>query len=127
MTAMGQNPDQSTDVAPIHLRYKNGSLGVINYFANGSKSYSKERLEVYFTGKNLIMDNFRRLDGFNTRGFSGMKSGQDKGHASMFGLLSKVNKEGGAFPIEWQSIKNTHLACFAALESLQSGVPVIIG
>jgi predicted dehydrogenase/threonine dehydrogenase-like Zn-dependent dehydrogenase len=126
MTAMGQNPDQSTDVASIHLRYKNGSLGVINYFANGSKSYSKERVEVYFTGKNLIMDNFRRLDGFNTRGFSGMKSGQDKGHTSMFGLLSKINKEGGAFPIEWQSIKNTHLVCFAALESLQTGAPVLI-
>jgi hypothetical protein len=73
------------------------------------------------------MDNFRKLEGFNTSGFSSMKSGQDKGHGAMFGLISKINKEGGAFPIEWQSIKNTHLACFAALESLQSGAPVIIG
>jgi len=126
MTAMGQNPDQKSDVASIHLRYRNGSLGVINYFANGSKSYSKERVEVYFSGKNLIMDNFRKMEGFNTRGFSGMKSGQDKGHSSMFGLLAKLNREGGSFPIEWQSIKNTHLACFAALESLQKGMAVSV-
>jgi predicted dehydrogenase len=126
MTAMGQNPDQKTDVASIHLRYRNGSLGVINYFANGSKSYSKERVEVYFSGKNLVMDNFRKMEGFNTRGFSGMKSAQDKGHAAMFTLLAKLNREGGRFPIEWQSIKNTHLACFAALESLQKGMPVCV-
>ena len=126
MTAMGQNPDQKTDVASIHLRYKNGSLGVINYFANGSKSYSKERVEVYFSGKNLVMDNFRKMEGFNTRGFSGMKSAQDKGHAAMFALLAKLNRDGGRFPIEWQSIKNTHLACFAALESLQKGMPVCV-
>jgi predicted dehydrogenase/threonine dehydrogenase-like Zn-dependent dehydrogenase len=126
MTAMGQNPGQASDVASIHLRYRNGSLGVINYFANGAKSYSKERVEVYFSGKNLIMDNFRKLEGFNTRGFSGMKSGQDKGHKDMFAMLSKINREGGQFPVDWNCLKNTHMACFGAIESLRSGMPVAI-
>jgi predicted dehydrogenase len=125
MTAMGVHADQKTDVASIHLRYKNGSIGVINYFANGSKAYSKERVEVFFSGKNLILDNFRKLEGFGTRGFSGMKSGQDKGHQAMFGMVSALNKSGGIYPIDWQSIRNTHLACFAALESLKTGAPVM--
>ena len=41
------------------LKYKNGSTGVINYFSNGSKSYPKERIEVYSQERTLIMDNFR--------------------------------------------------------------------
>ena len=105
---------------------KNGSIGVINYFANGSKSYSKERVEVFFSGKNLILDNFRKLEGFGTGGFSGMKSSQDKGHMAMFALASRLNTSGGAFPFEWQSLKNTHLAAFAAIESMMGGAPVMV-
>ena len=126
MTALGQNPDQATDVASIHLHFRNGSIGVVNYFANGSKSYSKERLEVFFSGKNLILDNFRKMEGFGTAGFSGMKSAQDKGHSAMFAMVSEINRRGGKFPIEWQSIKNTHEAVFAAIESMQTGMPVRI-
>jgi predicted dehydrogenase len=126
MTAMGEHPDQATDVASLHLHLRNGSLGVLNYFSNGSKSYSKERVEVYFSGKNLILDNFRKLEGFGTAGFSGMKSAQDKGHTAMFALIAGLNRNGGSFPIDWQSIKNTHLAAFAALQSLQTGIPVSV-
>ena len=38
MNAMGINPQENTDNATILLQYENGSTGVINYFANGSKS-----------------------------------------------------------------------------------------
>jgi hypothetical protein len=53
-----------------------------------------------------------------------MKSSQDKGHAAMFAELARINNSGGVFSIEWQSIKNTHLAVFAAIESLVAGMPV---
>ncbi len=45
-----QQPDkvkQVLDNASIQLKMENGSTGVINYFANGSKAYSKEREEVF--------------------------------------------------------------------------------
>lgn len=121
MTAMGNHPGPNTDNASIHLHYKNGSLGIINYLANGSKAYSKERVEVYFNGKNLILDNFRKLEGFDVSGFSGMKSAQDKGHDNMFKLLVDRSQQGGSALIPWNSIRNTHLACFAALQSLAEG------
>ncbi len=50
MNAMGQNPQANTDNASILLQYENGSTGVINYFANGSKAYSKERMRSIFAG-----------------------------------------------------------------------------
>lgn len=118
MIALGTNPDAQTDNASIHLKYSNGSIGIINYLASGSKAYSKERVEVYFSGKNLILDNFRKLDGYDTGGFSGMKGTQDKGHENMFRSLVELSQTGGRPLIAWESLKNTHLACFAALQSL---------
>ena len=69
MNAMGKNPEENTDNASILLKYENGSNAVINYFANGSKSYSKERVEVYSQERTLIMDNWRTLKGFGFKGF----------------------------------------------------------
>jgi len=124
MTAFGKNPDQKTDTASIHLKYKNGSLGVINYFSNGSKAYSKERVEVYFGGKTLILDNFRKLEGFDTKGFTTLKGSQDKGHEDMFKSIVQLNTKGGEPLFSWNSLRNTHLTCFAALESMKTHRPV---
>ncbi|MAO65721.1 MAG: dehydrogenase [Balneola sp.] len=127
MQAMGTDPKENTDNASIHLKYENGSLGVINYFANGNKSYSKERVEVYYQGNNLIMDNFRRLDGYGFGGgFSSkiLKTKQDKGHHKQFELLTKRWKEGGEPLIPFDEIVNTTKATFAAIESLKEGKPV---
>lgn len=127
MQAMGTDPKENTDNASIHLKYENGSLGVINYFANGNKSYSKERVELYYQGKNLILDNFRRLDGYGFgSGFSSkiLKTKQDKGHHKQFELLTQRWKEGGAPLIPFEEIVNTTKATFAAIESLKQGKPV---
>lgn len=70
MNAMGENPEENTDNASILLRYKDGSNAVINYFANGSKSYSKERVEIYTQEKTLVLDNWRELKGYGCKGFT---------------------------------------------------------
>lgn len=121
MNAMGRNPEENTDNATILLRYENGSNAVINYFANGSKAYSKERLEVYHQERTLVMDNWRKLKGFGFRGFSSSSSGQDKGHASQFGLLVDSVRKGGQGIIPMDEIINTTQASFAAIESLRQG------
>ena len=41
MSGLGKHPETNTDNAIITLKFENGSQGVINYFSNGSKSYSK--------------------------------------------------------------------------------------
>ena len=61
---MGENLQENTDNATIVLKYKNGSIGTINYFSNGSKAYSKERVEIYSQGRTIIIDNFRKLKCF---------------------------------------------------------------
>ena len=121
MNAMGVNPQVNTDNASILLRYENGSTGVINYFANGSKAYSKERVEVYAQEKTIVTDNFRLTEGFGTTGFPKLKTNVDKGHAAQFRLLVERVKNGGAALIPFDEIVNTTLAGLAAIESLQMG------
>ncbi|PID69822.1 MAG: dehydrogenase [Flavobacteriales bacterium] len=120
MNAMGIHPQENTDNASILLRYANGTNAVINYFANGSKAYSKERIEVYSQERTLIMDNWRNL---KTYGFKGgnSKSSQDKGHFNQFKTLIHQQISGDEPIIPFEEIVNTTKASFAAIESLKTG------
>lgn len=119
MNALGVNPQENTDNASILLRYENGSNAVINYFANGSKSYSKERVEVFAQERILILDNWRKLTGYGIKGFSSMSSGMDKGHKNQFALLNDRIINGGEALISFESIVNTTKASFACIQSLK--------
>jgi len=126
MSGLGINPDIRTDNASLILKYKNGSQGIINYFSNGSKAYSKERIEVYSQGRTLILDNFRELQGYGFSRFKKLKGKQDKGHQAQFERLIKAMKKGSEALIDFNSILNTTKASFAAIESLQKGCWVTV-
>ena len=119
MNALGENPEENTDNASILLRYANGSNAVINYFSNGSKSYAKERIEVYSQQKVFVIDNWRKLEGFGVKGFSKMAGTMDKGQKALFALLSDRIKNGGDALIPFGSIINTTQTAFAAIRSLK--------
>ncbi len=68
------------DTVTLQLSFADGSIGTVHYFANGSKAFPKERLEVFAAGRVLQLDNFRKLTGFGWPGFSKMNLWrQDKG------------------------------------------------
>lgn len=119
MNAMGENPEEHTDNASILLRYENGTNAVINYFANGAKSYDKERVEVFSQERVLILENWRKLTGYGVKGFSKMKGNLDKGQKNQFAMLNECIQNGGESLIPIDSIINTTKACFAAIESLK--------
>lgn len=119
MNALGENPQENTDNVSILLKYENGTNAVINYFANGSKSYAKERVEVFSQEKVLVLDNWRRLEGFGVKGFSKMTGIMDKGHKRQFALLNERVQKGGEALIPFESIVNTTRASFACIESLK--------
>ncbi len=120
MNSIGTNPLENTDNATILLKYENGTNAVINYFSNGSKSYYKERVEVFGQEKTLIIDNWRVLTGYGTKGFSKMKTRLDKGHKEQFRLFVESVKTGVPI-IPFEEIVNTTGATFAAIQSLKEG------
>ena len=121
MSGLGIHPEENTDNAIITIRFDNGAQGVINYFSNGSKSYPKERIELYSQGRTLVIDNFRKMSGYGFPRFSSMRCGLDKGHKAQFKSLIESIKSHGEPLIPFEDIENTTKASFAALESLKTG------
>lgn len=90
----------SGDTVSLSLRFADGSLGTVLYLANGSKSFPKERLEVFAAGRVLQLDNFRRLTGFAWPGFSKMNLWrQDKGQHACAAAFVQALRQGGEAPI----------------------------
>lgn len=121
MSSLGNHPKENTDNATLLLKYENGDQGVINYFSNGSKAYSKERVEIFSDGKTIIMDNFRQTKGYGISKFSSLKTKLDKGHKNQFNLFVKSINEGGDVLIPFDEIVNTTKTTFAAIQSLKEG------
>lgn len=93
------------DTLTLNLQFADGSSGTIHYFANGSKSFPKERLEVFASGRVLQLDNYRKLTGFGWPGFKKMRIWrQDKGQKSCAAAFLEAIKSGGPSPIPVEEI-----------------------
>ena len=119
MNAMGNSPAENTDNASIMLKFENGSHAVINYFSNGAKAYSKERVEVFSQERVFVVDNFRKTQGFGVKSFNNIKTKIDKGHKAQFQKYITRIKEGGSPLIPIAEIMNVAKASFAAIQSLK--------
>jgi len=108
------------DKMSIVLGFADGSVGTVNYFANGSKSYPKEMLEVFSDGRVVRMENFRKTFGYGFGGFRKFKTmRQDKGHRSEIAAFVDHLGSGGDPPIPFNQLENATRASFAAVESAQ--------
>lgn len=76
------------DTFCITLKFSDGSVGNINYFSNGNKSYPKEKIEIFSNGKIYLINNFLKTNIFDSRlrlPFKTFK--QDKGQKKMINLF----------------------------------------
>jgi predicted dehydrogenase/threonine dehydrogenase-like Zn-dependent dehydrogenase len=89
------------DVALVQVGFADGSTASIHYLANGSKRFPKERVELFWDGKILRIDNFRRLKGWGVPlGRGGLVARhQDKGHAALAAAFVDAVRAGGPPPI----------------------------
>lgn len=88
------------DTVSVLLSFADGSIGSINYFANGPKSYPKERLEIFSQGRVLLLDNFRKLSGFGWPNFKKLNLWrQDKGQDNCAYEYLQAIKNGAPSPI----------------------------
>lgn len=121
------NPGRySNDNLICSLRFANDSQATISYLANGDKSYSKERIEVFGGGRVAVLDDFRRLElvraGKKQVFHSRLR--RDKGHRGEWEAFATAIHSGSRSPIPFSEIVNTMMATFALEESRCLGKPV---
>jgi predicted dehydrogenase len=116
---LGDHPGLSVrqDKMTIMLQFADGSTGAVHYLANGSKSYPKERIEVFSEGRVAVIDNWKTLRGFGWPGLVPRRLWrQDKGHrAEVAAFIDRVTS-GGSPLIPWGELEEVTLATFAAVE-----------
>lgn len=97
------NLDEQT--LSIGVSYVDGSTGTVHYLANGHKSFPKERLEVFCTGRILQLDNFRTLRAFGWPGLRAMRLwSQDKGANACVAAFLKAVRDGASSPIPFEEL-----------------------
>ncbi len=104
---IGEHPamEVTEDKASIILGFADGSLGVINYFANGGKAFPKERIEVFAGDAVLQLDNFRKLQGYGWNDFKKLNlMRQDKGQNACVVAFIDAVREGRPSPIPFDEI-----------------------
>jgi len=118
------NPGQySMDNVLASLKFVNGTVGTISYLANGDRSVSKERVEIFGGGSVAILEDFRRLELVRNgrKQVTRARWAQDKGHkaemqAFVDALLGKTPP-----PISFEQIVGSTLATLRLQNSCQTG------
>jgi predicted dehydrogenase len=111
----------------LTLRFANGSTGVLHYLTRGHRAFPKERLEIFFDGKVLVLENFRSLQILDARGVRRIRLWrQEKGHrAEVAGFLAAA-AGGVREPIPFSTLSHVTRVTFAAVESLETGRLIVV-
>ena len=117
------DPQNLNDVVGISLKFANGSIGSILYYANGDKGLAKERVEIFANGITAVLDDFKRL----TIHADGRKKeekliSQDKGQKEeVRQFVNTVLNGCASSPIPLEEIYSTSRTTFKILESIRTG------
>jgi predicted dehydrogenase/threonine dehydrogenase-like Zn-dependent dehydrogenase len=110
------------DTLNVTLKYQNGSIGAISYFANGDKRLPKERIEAFCYGTAAIIDDFKELIIYAKDKKKRKKLfSQDKGQKEEVKQFVDAIRNGTTELIPFKEIYNTSLVTFKIIDSIQSG------
>lgn len=124
--ALPDNGRYCEDNASMTFTYPDGSIGIVDYLANGDPSFPKERLDVFCGGKVAVLDDYRSLEtreGGNRKLF---RAPQDKGWTDEWKVFARAIQAGAEPPIAYPQLIGVTRAMLAAVQSIRSGQPVSI-
>jgi predicted dehydrogenase/NADPH:quinone reductase-like Zn-dependent oxidoreductase len=119
-------PDQDKyreDNVVLTFAFADGSVGTLNYLANGDKTFPKERIEIFTEGRVAVLDDFRRLELIDNgrREVFRSRFRQDKGHLGEWKAFSSSILTNGDPPIPYRHLFGVTMTTFAAVKALRSG------
>lgn len=109
------------DNVHISLRFPDGSVGTVDYLANGDRAYPKERVEAFGGGRVAVLDDYRGLELVSGGKVKRKSSRQDKGHRAIWQATAAAIRQGGPAPIPYNELVGVTQATFAVVESLRTG------
>jgi polar amino acid transport system substrate-binding protein len=114
------------DNLSITIKFSDGSIGTLIYFANGDKKLPKEYCEAHSERSSAIMDNFTSLRLFRAEKEKELKFDGKKGINEEVAETLKSIRVGKPMPITFNEIKAVTAVTFAALEALATGEKIYL-
>ncbi|MBI5822994.1 MAG: bi-domain-containing oxidoreductase [Chloroflexi bacterium] len=108
------------DNVSMTFTFPDGSIGVVDYLANGDKSMPKERLEVFCEGMVAVLDDYVSLVTVKDGKRKEERMAQDKGWRGEMAAFAESIKSGVGAPIPYEQIIGVTKSTFAAVESIRS-------
>jgi len=108
------------DNVSMTFTFPDGSIGVVDYLANGDKSFPKERLEVFCEGTIAVLDDYVSLTTIRDGKKKVESMAQDKGWKAEMAAFAAAIKSGGDAPIPYEQLIGVTKSTFAAVESIRS-------
>jgi predicted dehydrogenase len=127
---VGKNDIFPTDNFSAQVTFQDGSICTLLYTALGNSQLGKERMEVFFDGKTIVMDDYTQLHGFgfpNT--FHETTVSPDKGHeALMRQFFESIKQPSFVAPITFDRLNTVaHLTLIIDALACQGGGTKEIG
>ncbi|PWK18013.1 bi-domain-containing oxidoreductase [Xanthomarina spongicola] len=114
--------NQLNDTINVLLQFENGSSGVIAYYSNGSKSLTKEYIEVFSAGFSAVIDDFKVLKLYGKGKPNKTKLiNQNKGQKEMVEAFVNGLLKDGEAPISFNEVVAVTKTCFSIIESIKRG------
>jgi len=114
------------DNVSMTFTFPDGSVGVVDYLANGDKSFPKERLEAFCGGRIAVLDDFRTLEMLHAGRRRVLKKAQDKGWKDEWIAFTNAILTGGQPLIPYEQLFGVTKATFAAMQALREGQKISI-
>lgn len=94
-----------TDNFIVLVSFEDGSIASLTYTALGSNEYPKEKMEIFFDGKVIIMDDYKSLSIAGAKTKSIQLAAQDKGQKNELAVFAKnLSKNKWTIPL-WQQLQ----------------------
>lgn len=95
-----------TDNFSVQVSFEDGSVCSLLYTSVGHKKLAKERMELFFDGKAIVMDDYTTLQGYGLYpGFDEFNKPQDKGHQALLQqFFSAIGQPEFVPPIDYKRL-----------------------
>lgn len=106
----------NSDNKAFILKYEDGSVATIEYFALGNNEISKEYMEIHFDKKTIVMDDYKSLKAYGSKINEITSKRSEKGHMEELNrLYQTIIGHNSKWPVElWDMLQTTKASILLA-------------
>lgn len=119
-----EHPKNLDNTLSVIIKFQNGSIANINYYATGNASLNKEYLEVHSNGISCVLDDFNVLTIYGNKKRT-IKNKMDKGHSAEVSSFIDALKNNKDTPISFEEIYWATKMTFDLIKSNKNKTTII--